>query len=118
LELKWLEGQDAVNKLNPILQVRNWTLLNPATCRALVAEEDGEVKGFCVLQMFPMVGPFESQDPSVTLPLVREMKDFLDRVGARGYLVIADSEWTKKICEYQDLQKVESPVFLGVGKAA
>ena len=119
MTLKWLEGGEAVDLLNPIIEAHGWTPLNDRTCRTLVAFDDGEpeaILGFLVLQLFPLLGP-EYVDPAargagVMFQLHAEMQKFLVQTQARGVMVIAESEVSKRLCERVGMVPIKSPVFI------
>ena len=117
--LRWLDGGEAVDLLNPIIEAQGWTPLNDRTCRAIVAFDDGEpevVLGFLVLQLFPLLGP-EYVDPAVrgtkiVYELQLQMREFLVKTQARGVMVIAESEVSKIQCERADMFRVKAPVYI------
>ena len=119
MTLRWLDGAEAVDLLNPIIEAQGWTPLNDRTCRALVAFDDGQpeaVLGFLVLQLFPLLGP-EYTDPAardagVMFKLHAEMQQFLVKTQARGVMVIAESDVAKRLCERADMFRVKAPVYI------
>lgn len=119
MTLRWLDGGEAVDLLNPIIEAQGWTPLNDRTCRALVAFDDGQpeaVLGFLVLQLFPLLGPEYiepmARDAGVMFKLHSEMQQFLVKTQARGVMVIAESEVSKRLCERAHMVPIESPVYI------
>ena len=119
MEFRWLDGNDAVDALNPILEREGWTPLNGATARALVAEEDGVLVAFFCLQLFPLLGPLyckaDARDGQVSRALVDKMHEFLTEIKARGYMAVCDSPVSEKMCRMRGMKKIESPVYLEAG---
>src|SRR5271165_3104680 len=116
MTLRWLTGSEAVDKLNPLIAEQGWTPLNDQTCRVLVAEDEGVMLGFFVLQLFPFLGPLYAhpgEGAEVMFALQAEMRKYIEESVARGFLVIADNPVTDKLCQREGLRRVESPVYLG-----
>jgi hypothetical protein len=124
MELRWLEGPEAAQKLNPMIEAQGWIPLNgsenPVTTRARVAFGDsGEVVGFFVLQLFPMVGPVLIQPdgkPELFRQLMRDMLVFFSDSNARGWMVVAENEKVADLCELLKMQRVEFPVYIAKGE--
>ena len=119
MTLKWLDGGEAVDLLNPIIEAQGWTPLNDRTCRVLVAFDDGQpeaILGFLVLQLFPLLGPEyvdpAARDSGVMFHLHAEMREFLVKTQARGVMVIAESQVSKRLCERDHMVPIESPVYI------
>ena len=117
MTLKWLEGPEAAETLNPIIASRHpeWKLLNPQTCRALVAlDEDGVLLRFCALQLYPFIGPEMAMDPARDIESMfaihQELRKYMD---GTSFLVIAEHPVTEKLCEREGFQRVTDPVFRG-----
>jgi hypothetical protein len=119
LEIRWMEGAEAVEKLNPILAERGWSLLNEATSRALAMFDGDRLVAFFVLQLFPVLGPAwvapSDQGGGVLRELADKMHEYLNEVQARGYLVICDSPVSERLALRHFMTKVEAPVYLGKG---
>lgn len=117
MEYRWLEGEE-LQQLEPILAERGWASLNGLTCRALCAFDGNRLVGFSVVQMFPMLGPFyidrDHRGTEVVNQLSAETIEFMEASQARGYLAIADSPHTAKLCEGMSMKRVDSPVYLKV----
>jgi len=116
--MKWIEGPEACDQLNDLIAMRGWTPLNSKTSRALVAYDDeGQVIGFSVVQLFPLLGPFlvlpEYRDGKLSKELADETYLFLQQVDTRGYLAICDSPVAERLCRKRGMKKIESPVYLG-----
>ena len=112
---RWLEPSE-VPILEPVLESNHWSSLNANTCRVRAAFDGSKLVGFLVLQQFPILGPMWI-DPNYRgdgLPgrLALEMRDFLKDIEVRGFLVIAESEFTEIMCRHFGLKKVDSPVYM------
>jgi hypothetical protein len=103
------------------MESQGWSALNREMSRIRVAEVDGQIVGFSVLQMLPMAGPLyvikSQRGTGVAEKLADETIGFLVECRARGWFVIADSPHVPKLCEKHGMHKVESPVYItsGVG---
>jgi len=113
---KWLVGQELIDAVDPILQAKGWTALNIHTSRAVCYfNAEGRCIGFSCLQLFPHVGPQWVADDyrgtGISESLADEMWDYLKEVQCRGFLVIADSPHSEKLCREKKMTLVESPVY-------
>lgn len=118
MEFRWMEGAEAVEKLNPLIVARGWVPLNEATCRAAVAEEEGRVVAYMVFQLFPMIGPVETlgqgkENGTALSGLLTKMGEFLEQTQARGYMVIAQNPKVGELCERFGLSKLDVPAYVG-----
>lgn len=119
MKVRWLAPGEVLEHVNPVLAARGWAELNLDTCRVLAAfdEEKGHIVEFFVLQLFPLLGPLlrtdnEKRDAGeTTRELVKQMEEYLEAEQARGYLAIADSPVTVRLCERFGMTKMESPVY-------
>jgi hypothetical protein len=126
ISYRWLEPKEISDLVNPVLEARGWALLNVneeiPTCRVLGAWEELEevppnLLEVFVFQLYPLLGPLIKIDNShrdsgeVSRTLAKGMEEFLSEVQARGYLAIADSPITERLCKRFSMTKVESPVF-------
>lgn len=118
METRWLNSGEIVEKVNPALLQHGWPALNLETCRVMGAfNDDGKLVEFFVLQLFPMLGPLLRTDNvtrdagETTRALVSEMQAYLEKEEARGFLAIADSPMTERLCRRFGMSKLESPVF-------
>lgn len=116
MEFRWMEGPEAVEKLNPLIERRGWALLNPNTSRAIVALEGDEIKGYMVLQLFPMLGPTETlteEGGMVLRGLLSRMGNFMEETNARGYMVVVENPKIGELCERFGMKELEMPVYVG-----
>lgn len=117
---RWVNGPDASeedwDRIEGILAARGWNSLNRPTSRILIAEEDGELVGFFVLQFFPHTEPLwvrpSRRGGEVAEALADQMLAFMTEVQARGWMLIADSPTVAKMAEERGMVKVESPVYV------
>jgi hypothetical protein len=119
VELRWLDGEDAIRILQPIIVEHGWTPLNASTCRAIAAFDEEVLIGFLVLQLFPLLGPMyvdqPQRDGKVSQALSEEMHKFLHDIEARGVMAVCDSPVSEKLCKKRGMKKVDVPVYLSVG---
>ena len=125
MDIRWLTDDEIVSLVNPALQKRGWAELNvnPAapTCRALGGFWDGVLVEAFAFQLFPVLGPMLKVDNTfrdngdTSRALAAKMEEWLGEVSARGYLAIADSPVTERLCVRYGMTKIESPVFQKVG---
>ena len=112
---KWIEGDD-LKALEPILESRGWTSLNNKTCRALCAYDGEHLAGFLVLQLFPHCEPLwvskDYRGTGVAEDLADKMMEFMSKIQARGFMVIADNPAAAALCERHGMRKVESAVYI------
>lgn len=116
---RWLGNAELVEWVNPVCELRGWSQLNvnesQPTCRVLGAFDGVEFIGFLAFQLFPVVGPqwvdSEHRDGTISRELAVRMHEFLTEVNARGYMVVADSPVTSRLCERHGMKKLESPVY-------
>ncbi len=122
VEYRWIDGDEAVERLGKTLESQGWTPLNAATSRALIAEENDEIVGFFILQLFPMAGPIycvpEARNGKISRELAEQMRQFLVDIEARGYMAICDSPVSERICKAKGMKRIESPVYMMVGSGA
>ena len=117
--LEWLDGSAAAEALNPIMEARGWTLLNgsdsPVLTRARVArDDDGEIVGAFVLQMFPMLGPVftvHGTDKRLFRDMMCDMRSFLHESKARGWMIVAENPRIAELCEGLGFVKETNPVY-------
>lgn len=118
ITFRWLEGEEATDWLNPVLQSRGWALLNPATSRALCAFQDERMIAFHVLQLYPHAEPMfvdpEFRGTGLAEDLADRMYAFLREVRARAYMVVAESPFAEQLCKARGMKRVEYPVYIAV----
>jgi len=116
---RWVDGRDASHKdwdkIESILAARGWMSLNRSTSRVLIAESDSKM-AFHVFQMIPYCGPLfvppSMRGTGVAEELADRMIQFLADIGARGWLVTAESPHAAKLCEDRGMDKVDAPVYV------
>lgn len=120
-EYRFLSEDEVITLVNPVLALRGWPQLNTATARVLGAFDGGDLIETFTVQLMPMLGPMikinnEHRDNgAVSRELAEKMSAYLSENEARGYLTIADSPLTERLCERHGMKRVESPVFMAVG---
>lgn len=121
MRYRWIDGFNATdaewNRIEDLLASRGWSSLTRSTSRILVAEDDdGELMGFLVLQLYPHTEPLwvrpSARGTDVAAELSNRMVDFLIEIKARGWMVIADSPFAAKLCEERGMRKLEKPVYV------
>jgi acetyltransferase (GNAT) family protein len=117
---RWIDGHSATkeewNAIEEFLAARGWmSLSRETTPRIRVAERDGKIVGFMVLQMTPQCGPLyvtpKERGTGLAEELADDMFDFLVEAKARGWFVVADSPHVPKMCEARKMRKLESPIY-------
>ena len=107
------------SRVDRLLEKRGWAPLNRDLSRILIAEQDGEIVGFSVLQMLPFAGPLfverKHRGTGMADKLATDTINYLVDCNARGWFVIADSPHVPKLCERFGMHKVESPVYITKG---
>jgi len=120
---RWLSEDEIVDLANPVLKAHGWAQLNvnpdKPTCRVMGAFNDsGGLVEVLVLQLHPVIGPLvrcdnEHRDAGqTTRKLIQLMEEYLIQTKARGWLVVADSPLTERMCEQHRMKRIQSPVFL------
>jgi len=115
IEFRWLDWED-LKLLDVVLESKGIASLNQATSRGLGIFDGEQLVGFCVLQLFPLLGPLWLDPTYRGQGLAEQVADkileFLNETNARGYIAIADSPHTNKLCERIGMHKLDSPVFI------
>jgi len=124
MNLRWINGAliseeewtRETEEIERILVVRGWASLNKNTSRVLVAEDDGGLKGFYVLQMFPHVEPLwvapSQRGTTLANDLADTMLEFLISVRARGWMLIAENSLVERMALERGMKKLEYPVYV------
>lgn len=105
--------------LEAILAERRWMSLNRETTLAVVlAERNGMLVGFFVLQMIPHTEPLYvapgERGSEVAGTLADLMLEFLQRGNARGWMLTAENPFVERMCRQRGMIKVESPVYVAL----
>lgn len=104
-------------QIDKVIKRSGWVPLNDHVAKILVALDGDAVIGFHVLQMFPHAEPLwvdpEYRASGVAEALSDRMLEFLTSIGARGFMVIADSPHAQRLCEERGMKRVSSPVYIG-----
>lgn len=116
-----LTDEEVINQVNPVLAIQGHAQLNIAAAKVVGAfDESGRLVESLTLQLFPILGPMVRHDNiardsgETTRGLVSFMEDYLKEANARGFLTIADSPFTQRLCERYRMKKVDSPVYMQV----
>jgi GNAT superfamily N-acetyltransferase len=116
----WEATTSELAQIDFIIRARGWMKLNPTTTRVLVAESHGRISDFSVVQLVPFVGPLyvspEHRASGVAERLADETLDFLKTVEARGWMVVAESPHTERLCRERNMRVLEYPVYTTEGK--
>lgn len=121
---RWLDGPTATeeewDKIDLLLAARGWMSLSRATTRIRVAEdEQGDLKGFFVLQHTPQAGPMyivpSVRGTGLADELANQMLNYLVDTEARGWFIVADSPHVPPMCEARGMVKLKSPVYVAGG---
>jgi predicted N-acetyltransferase YhbS len=117
---RWIDGisatQEEWDRIDSILAARGWMSLNRELTRILVAEDDGRLIAFLVLQAIPHTEPLwvapSARGTSIAQELADDMVAYLKEVGARGWMLVADHPIAARMAEERGMFKVESPVYV------
>jgi hypothetical protein len=125
MEYRPLSADEIADTLNPLLLAKGWAALNvnpsQPTCYVLGAWEGSELVEAFAFQLYPVLGPLlrvaeGPADGKASRELARRMQEFLEGAGARGYLTIADSPVTERLCKRFGMALLESKVYSFVRK--
>jgi len=102
--------------IETILARRGWMSLCRLTTPAIVlAENDGHIIGFFVLQLVPHLEPMyitpKYRGEEIPDELISRMHQVLQAANARGWIVVADNPIVEKMCRDHGMIEVDSPVF-------
>lgn len=113
---RWIDG-DELAVLDPIIESRNWTPLNRKCSRALIAEEDGQVKGFLVVQLYAHVEPLfvapADRGMGIAEELGHRVVSFLRDNQVTNWMATCSSPYAEKICKNNGMVRVADPVYAG-----
>ena len=128
MEYRFLTDDEIEGLFNPACRAQGFAEMNinadpqRPTCRVLGAFWDGVlVEGFA-LQLYPVLGPILkvneafADNGDTSRGLAAHMQEFLEEGKARGYLTIADSPITYRLCKRFGMEEIKSPVFNYVRK--
>lgn len=120
---EWLTPEQIEWLVNPALKLKGMALLNPDFCRVMGAWDNGRlVESFCI-QPFPVLGPLLRHDNmhrdngEVSRGLAEKMHEYLEESDARGYMTVADSPVTRRLCERYGMQRLASPVYVASNRS-
>jgi GNAT superfamily N-acetyltransferase len=120
---RWIEGIDATDadwsRIEEIGAARGWMELGrQTTLRVLLAERDGEIVGFCVLQMLPHLEPLfvdkSVRGTGVAEELADRMVEWMHEIKARGWMTVAEHPAAKLLCEREGMHRMDAPVYVYV----
>lgn len=116
MQYRWIDG-DELAVLDPIIESRNWTPLNRKCSRALIAEEDGQLKGFLVVQLYAHTEPLfvspGERGQGIAEELSVRVVDYLRKSEVTNWMAMCSSPHAVKICERNGMERVSIPVFKG-----
>lgn len=121
---RWLDGITASTKdweaIESVVESRGWMPLNRATSKILLVENtEGGLIGFMVFQLVPYVGPLYVEDAfrgqGTAEDLTERMLQFIESTDCRGFVVVAENQFSKRLCEANGMQLVRDPVYIKVG---
>jgi hypothetical protein len=119
VRFEWIDGpmcsDEDWNSIEEVLQRRGWASLNKNTSCILMARTDNEF-AFLVLQLVPYIGPLFIPASMRGGTTAREMAtrtlEFLQKSKTRGWLVVAESPFTERICKELCMEKIDSPLYV------
>jgi hypothetical protein len=122
MEYRWLSNDEIEQMVNPVLEQRNWMLLNisdPPTCRVLGAFDGVSLIGFFCLQLTPVLGPVytdsDHRDGTVMRELADRMNDYMVEANARGAIAICESPVSERVAARHAMKKIPYPVYEWIG---
>jgi len=112
---RWL-APDEFHLLEPTLESNGWASLNQNMTQVRAAFDGDKLIAFLVLQQYPVLGPLwvapEYRGNGLPGRLALEMKNFINEIKIRGFIVISESVFTEAMCEHFGMKRVESPVYM------
>jgi GNAT superfamily N-acetyltransferase len=121
---RWINGPEASaeewDRIEGLLAARGYMSLNRFLSRILLAEEEEGIVGFHIFQAVPYAGPLwvrpSVRGKGIAEKLADDMLTFLAEIHVRGFLVIADSPHSAKLCRERGMTELKSPVFVMGGE--
>jgi hypothetical protein len=116
MEYRFIEGEE-LSKIVPILEKFGWSPLHPTYSKALIAEEEGEIKGFLVLQAVLRTEPMyvspecRGRTTGIAKELASQMTAHLKENGVNVWYCQADNPYVVELCEENGMVQVESPTY-------
>jgi hypothetical protein len=119
---RWIDGPTAADadwqRVDDVLVVRGWMALNRELTRILVAEDEGVLAGFAILQLIPHVEPLwvapSKRGTEVASTLADKMIEYMVEAKARGWIAVASNSQVAKMCEEHGMTRVDKPVYVKV----
>lgn len=117
LTYRFLTEEEIDEQINPIHRQQGWAELNTSLAKVMGAWIGDRLIRALTLQLFPMVGPLVA-DPAyidngeASRGVAVEMEAYLKSRDTRGWLVIANSPVTERLCERFGMEKLEVPVYV------
>ena len=118
MEYRWLNETEIIELVNPVLSLRGWPQLSILNARVRGAFDGDNLIEVFVVQLLPTLGPMVKIDNThrdngtISRELTSQINQYLEAEEARGYIVIADSPLTERLCERYKMEKITSPVFM------
>jgi hypothetical protein len=120
IQKRWIDGvtvtDEEWDRIEAILAARGWASLNRELSRIRVAEEDGQLVAFFVLQLYPHAEPMfiipSKRGTGLAEELADDMLAYLVEVKARGWMVIASNPAIEKLAEERGMVRLEFPVYM------
>jgi hypothetical protein len=121
MDYRWLSDDEVETLVNPALKAQGFAELNinpdQPTCKTLGAFWDDQLVEAFTVQLYPILGPMIKVDNTfrdngeTARTLAKKMEEFLEEKQARGYVCIADTPITQRLCERFGMTKIPSPVY-------
>jgi hypothetical protein len=118
MTFRWIDGEELL-LLKPIFDKFGWTPLDSVFAKALVAEENGHIIGFNVLQMVLRPEPIwidpkhRGMERDLAMQLSTMMIDHLKDSGASYWEVIVGSPFVERLCIANGMEEIEKKMFAG-----
>jgi hypothetical protein len=117
MTIRFLTDDEVANLVNPDMAKQGWAMLNVATARVAGIFDGDRLIKTLTLQLFPVLGPLlehnrKPDSGEATRELVSFMETYFLEAQARGWMVIADSPITERLCKRYGMTEMKSPVFM------
>src|SRR5882724_8266145 len=117
---RWINGPDATNEewmaLDKILLSQGWMAWNKETTMVRVAEDEKGIAAFFPVQLIPHTEPLYVREDirgnGIADHLADDVIEWLNQIGVRGWMAIAQHPAAAKMCEVRGWKKLDAPVYM------
>jgi predicted N-acetyltransferase YhbS len=108
-------GSDEAGKLMPLLKEQGWGLPYPHQASAVVAEYEGKIVAFAVLQILPNVGPLwvapEWRATGLAEGVTRELVKYMLANGTGACIAVATNPFSEHLCRVLGMKEISGKLF-------